>query len=115
MSTAGTASTGLGVGIRTALRSTTTSNQDAGRLTWEWDVATDASRASRGKLSAYYTSTERVCIDWKAGSAAPLIGVLGAAPALRQVVTGSKASGAALVSLLAALVTFGWITDSTTA
>jgi hypothetical protein len=30
-------------------------------------------------------------------------------------VTGSKASGAALASLLAALVTLGWITDGTSA
>lgn len=33
----------------------------------------------------------------------------------RQTVTGSKASGAALVSLLAAFVNLGYITDNTTA
>lgn len=33
----------------------------------------------------------------------------------RQVVTGSKASGAALASLLTAMVNLGYITDSSTA
>jgi hypothetical protein len=42
-------------------------------------------------------------------------GLWGAAPITRPTVTGSKASGAALVSLLAALVSWGAITDTTTA
>lgn len=43
------------------------------------------------------------------------VGFLGAAPVARQVVSGSRASGAALVSLLQALVNLGLITDTTTA
>lgn len=79
----GTPAAGFGTGLRVGFKSSTTADQAAGRLTWEWDVATHASRASRGKLSAYYTSTERVCIDWKADSSGPLIGFLGTAPVAR--------------------------------
>lgn len=77
---AGAPAAGFGVGLLAGLKSSTTADQNAGRLTWEWDVATHASRASRGKLSAYYTSTERVCVDWMANSTVPLIGFLGATP-----------------------------------
>lgn len=45
-------------------QSSTTEDRDAGRLTWEWVTATDASRASRGKLTAFYTSTEQEAIRW---------------------------------------------------
>lgn len=65
----GTAAAGLGLGILAELESTTTSRQSAGRLTWEWDTATHASRAAKGKLTAYYTSTEREAITWTANSA----------------------------------------------
>ncbi len=80
----GTPAAGFGSGINVQLKSSTTVDQDAGRLTWEWDVATHASRASRGKLSAYFTTTERVCVDWKADSTSPLIGFLGATPVVQQ-------------------------------
>lgn len=76
----GTPTTGFGSGIVARLESSTTIDQDAGRLTWEWAVATHATRASRGKLSAYYTSTERECIAWEANATVPLIGFLGTAP-----------------------------------
>lgn len=49
-----------------------------------------------------------------ASGGANTIGFLNAAPVARQVVTGSRASGAALVSLLSALAALGLITDSTT-
>ena len=39
----------------------------------------------------------------------------GVTPVARPNVTGSRATGAALVSLLDALEALGWITDSTTA
>lgn len=42
------------------------------------------------------------------------VGFLGATPIARQTVTGSRASNAALASLLTALESFGLITDSTT-
>lgn len=43
------------------------------------------------------------------------LGVLGTTPAAKQVVSGSRDLNAALASLLSALATFGFITDSTTA
>lgn len=45
-------------------------------------------------------------------SGAPAAGFLGAAAVARQVVTGSRGGNAALASLLAALASFGLITDS---
>ncbi|MFH8926379.1 hypothetical protein ACH4D4_04920 [Streptomyces pristinaespiralis] len=42
-------------------------------------------------------------------------GWYGAAPVGRQTVTGSRADGTALASLLTALAALGWITDNTTA
>lgn len=80
---AGTPAAGFGVGFRAGLKSSTTTDQDAGRLTWEWSTATHASRASKGKLSAYYTSTERECIAWEANSTVPLVGFYGVAPVAR--------------------------------
>lgn len=62
--TGGTPGAGFGLGIRAILKSSTTINQDVGRLTWEWVTATHASRASRGKLTAYYTSTEQEAMTW---------------------------------------------------
>ena len=78
---AGTPGTGFGVGIRAGLKSSTTADQDAGRLTWAWSTATHASRAAQGKLTAYYTTTEREAITWVADSTAVKIGLNGTSPA----------------------------------
>lgn len=77
----GTPAAGFGVGIGARLESATVSNRDVGRLTFEWVTATDASRAARGKLSAFYTTTERTCLSWEANSTVPMIGFLGTTPA----------------------------------
>lgn len=53
------------------------------------------------------------CLQW--GVSGTNIGFLGAAPVARQTVSGSRASGAALTSLLTALANLGLITDSTSA
>lgn len=76
----GTAAAGLGLGILAELESTTTSRQSAGRLTWEWATATHASRAAKGKLTAYYTSTEREVITWVADSSSARVGIMQASP-----------------------------------
>lgn len=76
----GTAAAGLGLGILAELGSTTTSRQSAGRLTWEWATATHASRAAKGKLTAYYTSTEREVITWVADSSSARVGIMQASP-----------------------------------
>lgn len=79
----GTPAAGFGVGLAAQLESSTTVDRVAGKISWEWDVATDASRAALGKLSANYVTTERVCFQWKANSTVPLIGFLGATPVAR--------------------------------
>ena len=80
-SSSGTPATGFGLGIRAGLASSTTANQDAGRLTWEWATATHASRAAKGKLTAYYTSSERTALSWIADSNAVSVGVNVESPA----------------------------------
>lgn len=110
--TSGTAAAGFGSALAFRLESSTTSDQDAARMKVEWVTATHASRAARGTLSAFYTSTERTCIQWEANATVALVGFLGTAPVAKQTVTGSRGGNAALASLLTALATFGLITDS---
>lgn len=69
----GTPAAGFGLGIVAQLESSTAETQDAGRLTWAWETATHASRASKGQLSAYYTTTERPAITWGANSTVALL------------------------------------------
>jgi hypothetical protein len=57
------------------------------------------------KLTAPVTVVGTMALD---GS----FGAFGASPVGRQTVTGSRADGSALASLLTALATLGWITDS---
>lgn len=76
----GTPAAGFGTSIGAYLESSTTPGRLAGHLQWKWDVATDASRASAGDLTAYYITTERTCFSWKANSTVPMIGFLGTAP-----------------------------------
>lgn len=91
--TSGTAAAGFGSKALWQLQSSTTAAQDGGALSWEWVTATHASRAARGKLTAYYTSTERECIRWEANSTAPMVGFLGAAAAVRQTGGAATAGG----------------------
>lgn len=76
----GTAAASFGVGLAAQLESSTTNDQDAGRLSWAWDVATHASRAARGKLTAYYVTTERDIITWVANSSSGRVGIMQATP-----------------------------------
>lgn len=69
----GTPAAGFGLGIVAQLESSTTETQDAGRLTWEWITATHASRASKGQLTSFYTSTERPAITWGSNSTVALL------------------------------------------
>lgn len=110
-----TPAAGMGASIRFGLESSTTENRDAGRLGWRWDVATDASRAASGFLSANYTTTERVVIEWAANSSGGLLGLYGANPVAKQTLTGSRSGGTALTNLIAVLATLGVLIDSTTA
>lgn len=86
----GTAAPNFGVGLAVQLESNTTNDQEAGRITWAWDVATHASRAARGKLTAYYTTTEREIITWVANSTNGRVGINQTAPvAMLHVGTGA--------------------------
>lgn len=76
----GTPGVAFGTALRALLESSTTADQDAGRLIWKWNVATHASREAQGELTAYYTTTERTCIAWRANSTVPMIGFYGTAP-----------------------------------
>ena len=69
----GTPADGFGVGFAALLESSTTVDQNAGQLTFAWSTATHATRASKGQLSAYYTSTERPTITWGANSTVSLL------------------------------------------
>lgn len=110
----GTPAAGFGNGIALQLESSTTTGQGAGRIAALWNVATHASRVADLVFYANNQATEREFLRGRGGAAAE-IGVLGAAPVARQTVTGSRTDGTALASLLTALATFGWITDSSTA
>jgi hypothetical protein len=59
-----TPAAGFGIGVLAQLKSSTTVNLDAGRLTWEWTTATHASRASKGKLSAFAIAAEVIGLTW---------------------------------------------------
>lgn len=111
----GTPAAGFGSSILFRLESSTTADQSAARIIVHWTTATHASRAVKGALTAYYTSTERECIAWGSDATNALIGFLGATPVARQTITGSRGGNAALASLLTGLSNEGLITDSTTA
>lgn len=71
--TSGSVAAGYGAGLLFQGESSTTNAQNMARLTTEWATATHATRAARGKLTAFYTSTERTAIQWEADSVGSLI------------------------------------------
>jgi len=103
--TSGTPAAGFGVATRAQLESSTTENQDAGRLTWEWDVATHAVRASKGQLTAFFTSTEHKPVTWGANSGGALLSFYDiTTPIARQVLaTGAGRTVDDVITTLQAL------------
>lgn len=92
-SSSGTPAAGFGIGVLAQLQSSTTETQSAGRLTWHWADATHASRAAVGRLTAYYTSTERAVIVWTATSSSATVaisGTLSVSEKLRASATGES-------------------------
>lgn len=77
-----TAAAGFGTGIEFQLQDSTTTNVSAGKITYEWVVATHASRTARSKWSVYDTA-EREAIRIEASGSAPMIGVYGVAAVAR--------------------------------
>ena len=72
----GTPAAGFGTGISVLLESSTTNDQNAGRLTYEWVVATHASRTARSKWTVYDTA-EREGIRIEANGSAVMLGFFG--------------------------------------
>lgn len=106
----GTPAAGFGLGIAARLESSTTEDQDAGRLTWEWVTATHASRASRGKLTAYYTSTEQTAMTWDGDTGGLKLGFYGVTPVARQVL--ATGAGASVDNVIQALQNLGLVKQS---
>jgi hypothetical protein len=72
-------------------------------------------RIATGSSAAIGSETlDAVIIRAQKNSGSAKIGFLGAAPAARPIVTGSKGGNAALASLVTALASLGLITDATT-
>lgn len=109
----GTPAAGFGTAITFFAESATVVNRNLGRLYFEWVTATDSGRASKGRVTAFYETTERTALSWAATSSEAQLGFFATTPAGKQTVTGSKGGNAALDSLLDALVAYGLITDST--
>lgn len=110
ITSSGTPGAGFGVGFRAGLKSSTTTDQDAGRLTYEWVTATHASRASRGKLTAYYTSTEQEAIRWDGDTGGVKLGFYGVTAVARQ--TLATGAGASVDDVITALQNLGLLKQS---
>lgn len=116
----GTPAAGFGAAINVQLDSSTTANQSAGAIAWEWGTATHASRAAKGHVSAYYTSTERKPMQFEANSSGSLIGFLDTTPAAQQAHIADPSGGStidteartAINSILAVIETFGFVATS---
>lgn len=109
----GTPAPNFGADITVNLKSSTTVDQSALLIRALWATATHASRKARTNFFVYDTAA-RTVLSMEASGTAAMLGVLGAGAAVRQTVTGSRGGNAALASLLTAMATFGWITDSST-
>lgn len=110
-STSGTAAAGFGTGLLFQAEDATVDKREMGRLTYAWISATDASRAARGTISAYSTSTEQTAMQWDGDAGGVKLGFRGSAPVAKETVTGSRGGNAALADLLTKLANLGLITD----
>lgn len=108
--TSGTPTAGFGSAINMQLQSSTTAGQDAGRLSYEWVTATHASRAARGKLTAYYTSTEQEAMRWDGDSGGVKLGFYGQAAVARQLL--ATGAGATVDDVITALQNLGLLRQS---
>lgn len=111
-----TPTTGFGTGLLLRAKSSTTTNQSQGRIRAEWVSATDASRTALARFTVYDTA-ERTGFELRASGTAPMIGFLGATPAV-QPTGGAKTAAATyganeqsmLQALYGALRTLGLLT-----
>lgn len=112
-STSGTPAAGFGPALLFQGEDASVDKREMGRIRFEWVSATDASRASRGRVTAFSTTTEQEAIRWDGDSGGVKLGFYGGAAVAKQTVTGSRGANAALADLLTKLATLGLITDST--
>lgn len=80
--TSGTPAAGLGTGLLFVGESSTTVDTSLGRLTYEWVVATHASRTTRSKWTVFDTA-EREAIRIEASGSAAMLAFLGAVAVVR--------------------------------
>lgn len=111
----GTPAAGFGGELAFIGQSASQFGRDMARLTWEWIVATDASRTGKGKLWAGDSAAWREALGWGSSGTAAQLGFFGTAPIVKPAATGSRGGNVALASLLTALANLGLITDSTVA
>lgn len=95
---AGTPGTGFGTSLAFTLESSTTDDQDVGAISFKWAEATHASRRGKGQLTAFYTTTERVWMDWTAGEYAVSGFIYGTLTTNSQIIS-TLAGGAAPFSV----------------
>jgi len=84
----GTPDAGFGSGLLFQLKSSTTADQDAGRLVYKWATATHASRQAQSDWTVYDYSAERTVISIGANGSAGLLGFYGVTPVVKQSGTG---------------------------
>jgi len=114
--TTNTPSAGFGVELQFQLQTSTTPDRDAGNISYEWEVATEGSQISLGRLVAYYITTPMEVMQWGATSTVPKIGFLGAPAAVQQTGGSATAGGtytateqAMLQAAYDCLRTFGYL------
>lgn len=92
--------------------SSTTTGIPTFGFTSSWISSTHATRRAQVDWKVFDTA-ERIAISIAASGSAAMLGFYGATAAIKQTITGSRGSNAALADLLTKLATIGLITDST--
>lgn len=106
----GTPAAGFGLGIAARLESSTTEDQDAGRIQFSWNTATHASRASDVVHTVFYTSTEQEFLRGRGDTGGVKLGFYGVTPVARQVL--ATGAGATVDDVITALQNLGLVKQS---
>ncbi len=97
-------------GLSVWMQSSTTA-RNVGRVLWQYTDKTDASRASRGSVTAFYTTTEHKPVTWGANSGGPLLSFYDViTPIARQVL--ATGAGATVDQVITALQNLGLLKQS---
>ena len=112
--TSSTPSGGFGLGWRVKLSVSDGTIASAFDIVTRWAVTTAGSQDSQVSFDIYHGGTANTVLQLEMVGTGKRIGFLGATPAARQTVTGSRGGNAALTSLLTGLASLGLIEDLTT-